>query len=183
MSGQHRSERHKHQPPAARVAGGVRVRGGCMGVVACMSVDRAFIESRSIPDPSSGCWLWQHGRDSHGYGNAWHGGKHHGAHRVSWELANGPIPDGLCVCHKCDTPACVNPDHLFLGTHKDNAQDRDRKGRASAGDGHPGAKLTWAKVAAIRADNRTQRIISEDYGVARSLISRIRTGKSWGGSS
>ncbi len=78
----------------------------------------------------NGCWLWMASRRSpKGYGQVVRYGKPQSAHRVSWELANGPIPKGLCVLHKCDNPPCVNPSHLFLGTPKDNADDSIRKGR------------------------------------------------------
>lgn len=80
---------------------------------------------------ASGCWLWTGAHNEEGYGTfALDGYKVLRAHRVSWILHRGPIPNGLCVCHHCDTPACVNPGHLFLGTKRDNARDRDAKGRA-----------------------------------------------------
>jgi len=77
----------------------------------------------------SGCWEWTGGTDGKGYGRVcWDGGRH-GAHRVSWCLIRGAIPDGLYVCHHCDNKLCVNPDHLFLGTQVDNMQDWTRKGK------------------------------------------------------
>lgn len=86
-----------------------------------------------MPAPEAGCWLytgtWYHG----GYGlvSGDRGKPGLKAHRVAYEAAHGPIPKGMLVCHRCDTPACVNPDHLFLGTHSDNARDASRKGRLS----------------------------------------------------
>lgn len=97
----------------------------------------AFIEENCEPD-ENGCWLWTGARKPTGYGHLY--GKLAGgyAHRYSWELANGTkIPKGLCVCHKCDVPACVNPDHLFLGTHRDNIRDAIAKGRHIASPLHP----------------------------------------------
>lgn len=92
-----------------------------------------FIRDRVKVD-ENGCWIWQLSRYPYGYGHlSWRGkGSSDYAHRVCWEIVHGPIPtDGprLCVCHRCDVPACCNPAHLFLGTHKDNIQDSIAKGR------------------------------------------------------
>lgn len=93
------------------------------------SVQERF-ESKVMPVPESGCWLWMGKRTHEGYGVFWVGGKGRAAHRYSVELATGsPIPAGLFACHKCDTPSCVNPDHLFLGTTGDNMRDSSQKGR------------------------------------------------------
>jgi hypothetical protein len=94
----------------------------------------ARIERFAIPVPEAGCWLWTGRRATAGYGVIT--GPHQqkiGAHRAAFEAFIGPIPDGLLVCHKCDTPACCNPQHLFLGTHKDNMQDMALKGRRRSG--------------------------------------------------
>jgi len=94
------------------------------------SVNERFLNKISI-EPNSGCWLWTAAVDPNGYGN-FHVNVHEGlkkAHRVSWDLFRGSIPEDTCVCHHCDNPPCVNPEHLFLGTTKDNMGDMSRKGR------------------------------------------------------
>lgn len=94
---------------------------------------------RVMPEPNSGCWLWMGNlADKRGYGlvSVRSGDKYIriGAHRFSWQLHKGPIPKGILVCHHCDVPSCVNPDHLFLGTHSDNTKDAHSKGRMDAGE-------------------------------------------------
>lgn len=85
-----------------------------------------------VPGPlGDECWLFIGGRNNSGYGSVWYRSEAHGAHRVSWKLHRGPIPDGLWVLHKCDVRACCNPAHLWLGTPQDNVQDAIAKGRHS----------------------------------------------------
>lgn len=138
---------------------------------------RRFFEKISH-DPVSGCWLWTAGCCADGYGN-FRNGKMVGAHRVSWELHVGPIPDGLCVLHTCDNPPCVNPTHLFLGTHADNIADRDSKGRQAGGERHGCAKLTADDVRRIQTNRDPQRVIADKYGVSPRTISNIQCGRSW----
>lgn len=106
------------------------------------------------PDPA-GCWLWLGARLRQGYGVITIAGKLRKSHRVAWELTYGPIPDDLLVCHHCDTPACVRPDHLFLGTNADNTADRDRKGRTARGD-RSGSRLHPERLA--RGDRSGKRL-------------------------
>ena len=138
-------------------------------------------DEKWIPVPESGCWLWTEGCFSHGYAAFWLDGRQHHAHRVSWEFNVGPIPEGLCVLHKCDVKSCVNPAHLFIGTQADNMQDMVRKGRkwTAPGEAHSNAKLTEAAVLAIRADERPYRIIADELGVSQALVCNIRQRTAW----
>ncbi len=99
-------------------------------------------ESKWTPEPNTGCWLWIGSIDTGGYGSI-RIGKLKIASRVSYELHVGPIPDGMCVCHRCDVRSCVNPAHLFLGTHKANMDDKSQKGRGIwlFGERHPMCRI------------------------------------------
>lgn len=129
------------------------------------------------------CWDWTSDMSSHGYGRLSLGdGRRMKAHRYSWELHNGPIPDGLCILHKCDRPSCVNPDHLFAGTQLENIKDMVSKGRHQVGSRNSRAVLTEAKVRTIKKrldKGDKQQEIADALGVARSLISLIKNGKRW----
>lgn len=130
------------------------------------------------------CWVWTAGIHKSGYGHFWLAGTMVYAHRASWLLHKGPIPDGLDVLHKCDNPKCVRPDHLFLGTHLDNMRDRDKKGRRTApkGSAHGGAVLTEEVVLGIRARvavGESRRSVAEEVGVSYSMVCRIVSGKNW----
>lgn len=96
----------------------------------------------------NGCWLIEPPRNAYGYGIVRVLCKAIPAHRFMWELHHGPIPEGMCVCHKCDTPPCVNPDHLFLGTHQENMQDAAAKGRTYRGSIRAMQEAGWAKARA-----------------------------------
>lgn len=131
--------------------------------------------------PFSGCWLWLGAVTKFGYGKITVDGNHTTAHRWSWTLRRGPIPDGLHVLHKCDVPACVNPDHLFLGTALDNDQDKRRKGRHYVLPIQRNPKLTEEQVADIRRLRGLETIVSlgKKFSVHHSVVSRIQRGKSW----
>lgn len=85
--------------------------------------------ARTVPEPNTGCLLWLGFVNENGYGMLYVAGRNRLAHRTLFALSNGPIPDDICVLHRCDTPICVNPEHLFLGTQADNVRDKVRKGR------------------------------------------------------
>ena len=123
----------------------------------------------------SGCWIWTgcaSSKKGTPYGRFSFGGKVRFAHRISFLIYNGVLFDDLCVLHRCDVPSCVNPNHLFLGTKKDNAQDMTRKGRGIA-------KLTAEQVLAIRKDKRAYKFIAKDYGVGIPNVSMIKTRTNW----
>ena len=111
------------------------------------------------------CFLWTAGKFRFGYGCFRINGKSKPAHRMAWELYRGPLPDGSTVLHTCNVPACVNPDHLYLGPN--------------AGEHHGRSKLTATQVRAIRADPRRKVRIADDYGVTATQVANIKTHKSW----
>ena len=132
----------------------------------------------------SGCWEWNRYRMPGGYGRIRHEGHMWLAHRLSYRAFNGDIPDGLVVRHKCDNRCCVNPDHLEVGTQKDNVHDSINRGSFvyrdnPKGADHPNAKLTEKQVKEILNSNETQRSLAAKYGVSFQLISQIKRGKIW----
>jgi len=142
-------------------------------------------EAKYLPEPMSGCWLWigAFHSEKFPYGKMRVQGKTVNAHRLSWLLHRGGIPEDMEVLHKCDVPACVNPNHLFLGTQLENMLDAVRKKRhrhgVFHGEQHPAAKLTAVQVEAIKLDKRSLLEIAQQYGVTRATISYIRQGKIW----
>jgi hypothetical protein len=131
---------------------------------------------------SKRCWLWTGVVDRDGYGIYRMRGHQSRAHRFSWVFANGAIPPGLWVLHKCDNPSCVRPDHLFLGTHRDNMDDMIAKGRTRMGEGMTHAKLTGRDVRDIRsryAAGETQESIARAFNIDRSNVSIITLRKGW----
>lgn len=132
---------------------------------------------------AGGCLVWTGKKNEGGYGQIQHKGRVVGVHRLFWILWRGPIPDGIEVCHKCDNPACVRIDHLFLGTHTENMRDMASKGRGiypeSKGEAHGAAKLSNSVVIAIRNDRRPQQAIADDMRISQSLVSQIKLRKIW----
>lgn len=122
------------------------------------------------------CWIWQGSVNDSGYGMV----GHFRAHRLSYEIANGAIPDNLLIRHRCHVRKCVNPGHLVAGTHADNSEDSRRAGRIKYGDDRPETKLRDAdvvKVLALHATGTMQKDLATRFGVSRSLISQIVRGK------
>lgn len=144
---------------------------------------------RKIDIRPDGCWVWNASKDREGYGQLVISGKKVPAHRASWQLRHGEIPMGMFVCHKCDVPACVNPDHLFLGTPKDNTDDMVAKGRerfsTRTGVTPANAKLTDTDVRIIRRLRSEQRITYSElarlFGVSITTICVIVRGEAWKG--
>lgn len=147
---------------------------------------------------TDGCWVWNGSRQPFGHGTLHVGGRagrHQLAHRISWELHYGAIPEGAYVLHRCDTPWCVRPDHLFTGSHADNQRDMKDKGRAAKGERKKGAKVTGNQVREIRNryagrkldpngrawknDPNSILVIAKDYGVAMETIFDIVKRRTW----
>lgn len=135
----------------------------------------------------NGCRHWKGARLPHGYGIISAGTKANPlvrrAHCVAWELVHGPVPDGMCVLHKCDRPSCVNVEHLFLGTQEDNIQDMVSKERQSRGSKHARARMTEEDVLSMRrrykSGEATQRQLAREYGYAADYISKVINGTYW----
>ena len=127
------------------------------------------------------CWIWQGKKQTGGYGQFRFKGKLILAHRLSYIFECGPIPEGMCVLHKCDNPSCCNPKHLYLGTKKDNARDRDRKGRMAdtRGSRNPNSKFTEKEIQGIRSDIRKIQMVADDYSVHASTIYDIKNHVTW----
>ena len=137
--------------------------------------------AKVTPEPTTGCSLWT-GASTRGYGRVRRDGRLYQAHRVAYELFVGPIPGGMNVLHRCDTPACVNPDHLFLGTPADRVRNMVAKERAASGEQHGNARLTEGDVRVIRvraATGEKQKGLAREYGVHRTTISRVVRRKTW----
>lgn len=156
--------------------------------------ERFFVK---IAKTADGCWNWTGSLTWDGYGRINHRKKTYLAHRLSYELHNGPIPSGMLICHTCDNRKCVNPRHLFAGTPKDNLHDASVKGRVVSGDNHhfrvhpetapmgtrnAHAKLTEESVSQIKKrllENETSASLAMEFGVTNGTIYFIKTGQTW----
>lgn len=151
-----------------------------------------YLDKVAVSGPDD-CWIWTATTSKSGHGLFWDGTMRAsggprmvGAHRWGYEHHRGPIPDGLCVCHSCDTPRCQNPAHWFLGTVGDNNRDRQAKGRSvmpnNAGERHGMSRLSPEDITTIRQrvlNGETQIAVAKDFGVRQQHISKIINNKTW----
>lgn len=146
--------------------------------------------NRVIKSPESGCWIWDGNiNTASGYGRLFFEGRNLMAHRVSYELHHGPVPAGMHVCHKCDNPPCVNPDHLLPGTDADNVADKMSKGRWGGGplpgERNHNSKLTDAQVSEIKGLLKLPNFrgkcaqLGRAFGVDECAIHHIKSGRAW----
>lgn len=141
--------------------------------------EEKFHQSYSITE--NGCWQ-SHKTDKKGYGKFYYDYRHYRAHRVAWEIYNGPIPQGLLVRHKCDNPPCANPEHLELGTDADNSRDAVERSRTLTGERNTFAKLNATTVLKIRAEKAAGDravVLAERYNVTRRTINDIVSRRTW----
>ena len=151
-----------------------------------MTIFEEFDQHRQI-DPETGCWEWQRSLNAKGYGQVRHDGTAKLAHRAAWERANGGIPYGQCVLHRCDNRKCVNPNHLFLGSRADNNADMMAKNRHrspfGSGENAGHVKLNWPKVREIRdryaRGGISQRSLGAEFGVTQGAVKRIVNHQTW----
>lgn len=136
-------------------------------------------ESKTMPVPESGCWLWLDALNRKDYG--WVGAPGGPlAHRAAWTLFRGPIPKGAHVLHKCDVRCCVNPDHLYLGNNDQNLRDRMRRGRSAKGEDFPHSRLTEEAVREIRADTKhSLKELARMYGAGKETVRAAKIGLHW----
>ncbi len=151
---------------------------------------------QKIARTDTGCWEWDNDKQRGGYGMFWDGQKANSAHRLVYKLLVGPIPDKMCVCHKCDNRKCVNPEHLFLGTSAENSADMVAKNRQAKGDRHGSrlhpermkppvgsingmAKLTESDVIAIRNSEKPVSELAKQYGLTHMGMYKVKVGLRW----
>jgi len=137
--------------------------------------------ARTEVSHETGCREWLGKRNHDGYGMIWHEGRYWRAHRLAYRTFLGPIPDGMFVCHSCDNPACIELEHLWIGSNLDNMKDRDRKRRQfiACGERNGRSKLTNTDVASIMESSTSNSEVARAYGVSQSTVSLIRSRKLW----
>lgn len=147
-------------------------------------IERFWSKVAITNDPNQ-CWLWKGKPSPKGYGVFGSNNMNRRAHRVVWEITYGVIPETLDVLHTCDIRNCVNPSHLFLGTHQDNMEDRNRKNRQAQGERHPNAKLTESDVLEIRRIYKKHsriygsRALAKVFNVSQAVIIEVVTRRTW----
>lgn len=159
---------------------------GCISSVTRRDYDQFSLEKlkKSINILSSGCWEWEKSKHRQGYGHFPYKGKIELAHRISWILHNGKIPEHVCVCHRCDNPSCCNPDHLFLGNTQDNCLDKEAKNRGNQpkGSKHYNSKLKENQIIQmrnLREKGFTYLEISKKFGISRCHVGLIIRRECW----
>lgn len=138
-----------------------------------------LLEKHSIPEPNSGCLLWTASVSEFGHGQVRVDGKLRPAHRVSWEQVNGPMPDHLFACHKCDVASCIEPAHVYPGTHRQNMDDMLARERQVRGEKNGQSKVTDEIVMQIRARSGTNVEIAAEFGISETAVCVIRSGRRW----
>ena len=143
-----------------------------------MATTQERFEEKWVPEPNSGCHLWTAYVNEDGYGQFLADGRVSGAHRYAWRQKHGSIPQGMNVLHKCDVPCCVNPDHLFLGTQRDNVTDMLAKGRQAS----PHSKLNAQQVREMRerrSAGEGQESLAAAFGVCKRTVELVTQRKTW----
>lgn len=148
------------------------------GIYPRPSIEKRF-QKYIVIDPETGCHNWTGAKDKDGYGLIKYNGKMIRVHRLVYERHNGEIPEEQCVLHECDNPPCCNPEHLRLGTQKDNSEDMVGKGRQSKGEKNGRVKLTKEQVIEIRAITKPLMQLAEEYGISFGQIGKIKRRERW----
>jgi hypothetical protein len=129
------------------------------------------IDDKVLRIPESGCWIWLGSITNHGYGTMTLGARTNiSAHRASYELKHGPIPDGMLALHTCDIKCCVNPDHIFIGTQKENMADKVRKNRQAKGEKHGMHKLTEPQAVEIKSSTKRPMDLAKEFNCSATTI-------------
>lgn len=187
-------------PGKLRTGGGIYCTSACYHAARTRPLADRFWSHVDTSGGPDACWPWTASVDKRGYGQLMDANKNRRTHRVAWELAHGPIPAEMEVCHRCDTPRCCHAEceipgcehlkdslgcqsHLFLGSRQDNAADAVSKGRTARGERNAHAKLRPGHIRAIRAmyaaGGYTHQQLAEAYGVTRGAIEAITEGRNW----
>lgn len=169
------AQRKRFQDPAEREKSRVAAR---------RQFGDPYVRFWSCVDKSGGpdaCWMWLQSVDRNGYGRTFWDGRCTQAHRIAWQIINGPIPKGIQILHTCDNSSCVNPTHLYAGSHRDNMNDMVRRSRLPRGIRHHRARLSEADVKEIRASaaGSSQSAIAKRFGITQSHVRKIVLRKLW----